>query len=176
MGTTPESQDPVILPPLPVPDEEGLAPPPDETNLPSIDVADEPPPPLGRSWAFDFGNETFVRGGQGPSETRGVATLLGWIDKCLHTARGALAIHPPGYGVVEPDAIFGRPIGEVSAEDLETRFREALTFHPRIVDVVNMQIAVSDDDDAAYATFDVLTDPPTEDAELVSVRVDLEAA
>jgi hypothetical protein len=156
--------------------EEGLAPPPEAEELPVVEAEDTDPPPLGRSWAFDFAREGFVRGGRGPTETRGVATLLLWIDKCLHTERGALAIHPPGFGIVDPMSMFGRPIEELSANDLEERIRDALTFHPRIADVQNLELLTDPASDAATAVFDVLTDPPTDDAEMLSLRLDLEDA
>jgi hypothetical protein len=166
--------DPTITPPAPEA-EEGLTP-PDADELPTVVVDPAPPPPLGRSWAFDFGSESFVRSRGVPLETRGTQTLLGWIDKCLHTERGALPIHPPEYGVVDLRSIFGRPVDQLSAQELEERFREALTFHPRIADVTDLRLVVDETAGTGHAEFAVITDPPTEDAELRSVRTDLEVA
>lgn len=173
MGT---SSDPTILPPEPDDPitDEGLAPPPDQEDLPTVVVDDSEPPPLGKSWAFDFGSEQFMRSRGVPLETRGAQTLLGWIDKCLHTARGALPVHPPGYGLVRPDRFFGAPIDELSAQELEEEFKDALTFHPRIADVVNLTLE-TDDQGGAWVSFIVVTDPPTDEAELLTVKTSLEA-
>jgi hypothetical protein len=165
--TPPEAEDPI--------NDEGLAPPPETEELPTVVVADAAPPPLGRSWPFDFGSEQFVRSRGVPLETRGTATLLGWIDKCLHTARGALPIHPPAYGLVDPDSIFGKPVAELSAQELEERFRDALTFHPRIADVTNMQIRTDPQSGRAWAQYLVVRDPPSEESALLTVKTSLEA-
>ena len=167
------ADDPTLLPPEPEGDPgEGLAPPPDVEELPTVVVDDAAPPPLGRTWVFDFGSEQFVRSRGVPLEVRGEQALVSWVDKCLRTARGSLPIHPPEYGLVEPDSIFGRPIDSLSAQDLEERFRDALTFHPRIADVTNLQLHTVDD--MAFVEFIIVTDPPSEDAELLTVRTNLE--
>jgi phage baseplate assembly protein W len=125
-------------------------------------VIDEQPPPLGRSWAFDFDSGSFLWGtGQGPLETRGLATLRGWIEKCLYTPRG-LAIHPPDYGVEDLDEVIGMSVAEAGSAGLEDRIREALLFHPRIQDVTDFDAfagtAENDDDDVLYVSFTVVTD------------------
>lgn len=171
------ADDPDLIAPDPIVDpEDGLAP-LGASELPEVVVDDTPAPPLGRSWAFDFGSEQFERGrGGAPLETRGVSTLMGWIDKCLRTARGALPIHPAGYGVVDPDSIFGRPISELSAGDLENRFRDALTFHPRIADVADLTLLTDPTSSRAIAQYTIVTDPPADDASLLTVRTNLETA
>lgn len=166
-------QEPDLIPALPPVAQEGLATVVAD-DLPTVVVEDTEAPPLGRSWAFDRGLERFVRDGSlGPRQTRGVATLLVWIDKAIHTQRGALAIHPPGYGMRDPSSIFGQPVTSLSAQVIEQDLRECLTFHPRIADVTDTAIIVDPDSEAAYVEYSVLTDPPTEDAELLSIRTTL---
>lgn len=167
-----------IIPPTPE-ITDGLAPTPDDASLPVVVVDDAPPPPLGRSWQFDFALEQFVRADRHANailETRGLATLAGWILKCLRTQRGALPIHPSDYGLRDPWAIFGRPISELSEQQLEEDFREALTFHPRIADVTNVQLHTATASSKAYVRFQVITDPPTDQTALLTIRTPLEAA
>lgn len=172
------ADEPTLIPPQPGdpnPDTEGLAAPPEANQLPTVVVDSAPPPPLGRSWAFDHGTELFIRSRGVVLETRGIETLLGWVDKCLHTARGALEIHPPEFGLVEPDRIFGRPIAELSAQELEEKFRDALTFHPRIADVTNLQLHTDDETGRAFATYIIVQDPPTQGADVLTARTSLGA-
>jgi|1185.fasta_scaffold84709_2 phage baseplate assembly protein W len=177
----PEPGDDSFLPPdddpIPDPDEEldGLEDDEaerfiDSDEAPDVVVLDEPPPPLGLSWAFSFEAHTFLRGGlSGPLETRGLATLRGWIEKCLQTERGQHPIHPPDYGLERPD-ILGEPVGDEAAADLEEAVRDALLFHPRITDVTEFEVYMGEvdssddpnlivsDDEALYVSFTVVTD------------------
>lgn len=124
---------------------------------PDLIVAAEPPPPVGRAWAYDWQDRRFhTAGASSPLTVRGMQTLRGWIEKCLRTERGAHPVHPPGYGLVGGVGI-GGPVGVV-APDLEGRVREALTFHPRISDVTNFSYDHDPDDDYLAVTFDVLLD------------------
>jgi hypothetical protein len=125
------------------------------------------PPPLGRSWAFDFsrggflfGHETgpTAVGAHSPLSTHGFDTLKGWIDKCLHTERGAHPIHPDGYGMVRPFDLIGEQVAGAPVADLEQRVRDALTFHPRIVDVVDFAADIDLEREYINATFTVVTD------------------
>jgi len=122
-------------------------------------VSNDPPPPVGRSWAFDFETNRFVRSanGKGPAGTTGEATLRKWVEKCLSTARGAHPIHPPGYGLLNKDDVIGGPVAAVPV-DLETRIRDALTFHPRIVNVTDFGVDYELDDDYVSVRFTVVTD------------------
>lgn len=151
-------------------DEEGEGDFIDPEDAADLVVVDEPPAPLGLSWAFDFEASTFLRGGLGgPLETRGLATLRGWIEKCLTTARGAHVIHPPDYGVEMPGVI-GAPMGGEAAASLEGAVRDALLFHPRITDVTEFEVYLGDpedetdptritpEDEVLYASFTVVTD------------------
>jgi hypothetical protein len=128
------------------------------------------PPPLGRSWLFDMGQERFALHGGRPQETRGTDTLVQWIDKFLHTQKGALPVHPPWFGLTDPYSIFGRPVGELSLADL-LRDLEDMTNHPNIADVVDAQLVTNPIDDAAWLEIRVLTDPPSEDVELLTVQM-----
>jgi hypothetical protein len=141
----------------------------DESDVSDIVVADDAPPPLGLSWAFDFQAGTFLlNGGHGPLETRGLATLRGWVEKCLMTARGAHPIHPPDYGVEGLLEVIGEAASDGVAGDLEDRIRDALLFHPRISDVTDFDAYMGDpeeddehdsaDDETLFVSFTVVTD------------------
>jgi hypothetical protein len=172
MADVAESQTPEPIPPVPEPEQEGVVEPTNEDALATVIVEDEPLPPLGRTWAFDLKKDEFVRvGARGPRAIFGAITLLQWIDKCLHTARGALPIHPPEYGMQDPFVIFGRPIRELSVQELQRQIEDALTFHPRIAAVVNLQL--TREDDRGYCTFQVQTEPPLDEDELLSIRLDV---
>jgi hypothetical protein len=126
-------------------------------------LAEVPPPPLGRAWAFDFQTGSFLLNqAHGPLETRGLATLRGWIEKCLMTARGAHPIHPPEYGVEGLTDVIGEAASPGVAAGLEEGIRDALLFHPRITDVRDFDAylgTVEDgDEDALYLSFTVVTE------------------
>jgi hypothetical protein len=146
--------------------EDGLAP---ADDLPTIVVDDTDPPPLGRTWVFDYGADTFARGGRGPIETRGIGTLIQWIEKALRTQRGTSVLHPAGYGLVDPYVMFGRPVSELSEGEITVQL-QALTFHPRIVDVVHVRLLRDPSSEVAFVTYEVLTDPPTEDPALLTLK------
>jgi hypothetical protein len=136
-------------------------------------LAEEDPPPLGRSWSFDMGDERFRRHGGRPREIRGLATLVQWIDKYLHTQRGALPIHPPWFGMTDPYGIFGQPMRELSSTDL-LRDMEGMANHPHIAEVVDARLSYDELDEVAFLEVDVLTDPPTEDVDVLKLRYSLE--
>lgn len=117
------------------------------------------PVPLGRSPAFDFENGHFITGGgRGPHMVRGLAGLRYWVEKCLRTARGAHPIHSGGYGLENPWDIIGQPLQSLSMGDLESRIHDALTFHPRIVDVTSFVATSDHDQEAVYLSFHVVLD------------------
>lgn len=122
-------------------------------------IEEEPPPPLGRSWAFDFSQPGFAtESGNGPLETRGLDTLRMWIAKCLVTARGAHPVHPDGYGLEFPFDIIGNPFDSFDAADLEERIETALTFHPRITGIEDFETVYEEGDEALFVSFTVLLD------------------
>lgn len=145
--------------------DDGLA--ADDAAIVSTDVE---PAPLGVSWLFDMGAESFIRHGLRPQETRGEATLIQWIDVYLHTARGALPVFPDWFGMPDPMAIFGRPVVELSEAQLLEDMQN-MTNHPNIAEVSDARIYIDPLDDAAYVEVDVLSDPPTEDVSLMTLRV-----
>jgi hypothetical protein len=125
-------------------------------------VTEEAPPPLGRSWAFDFITKRFLSQGQhGPAETYGDDTLVFWVEKCLHTARGAHPIYPNDYGMERPFDHIGRMMDTADYGDLEGRIHDALVFHPRIVDVTDFEANQEPDDDALFVTFRIVKDDGT---------------
>lgn len=121
-------------------------------------AVDTAPPPLGRTWRFDFAAQTFVNGsGWTPLIDRGRATLLQWIEKAMLTERGSCPIHPDEYGMEDPFSIIGRRIDAAVPDDLEARVRRCLTYHPRIRDVRDLEWAVDQDDgEAVVVSFTVL--------------------
>lgn len=157
-----------LLPAGPLPEEDGLALEDDPSAVALVEQQD--PAPLGRSWAFDMGAERFQLHGARPQETRGLATLLGWVDKFLHTEKGALTIHPPWFGLTDPYSLFGRPVMELSTGDL-MRDLQDMTNHPNIADVVDVELITDPLDDAATLEVTILTEPPPEEAELLSLRL-----
>jgi hypothetical protein len=124
---------------------------------------DEEPPPIGRSWAFDWSTERFVMapGAHGPVETYGDQTLAQWIIKTLHTAQGAHAIYPSDYGMREPNRWFGRHLTGADYAQLEADVHDALTYHPRIVDVTDFEFEQDDDMEALIFTCTVVKDDST---------------
>lgn len=130
---------------------------------PSLIVVQDEPPPLGKSWAFDWPSMRFNLGNNGdsPLETRGMLTLIQWAEKCLRTARGAHPIHPPNYGLVDPKSIFGQPVAFAPIAELEARIKDALTFHPRIVDVTDFDSDFDPDDEWVAISFTIVVDDET---------------
>lgn len=103
-------------------------------------VSEGEAPPLGAAPAFDFSTNRWITGGgYGPLMTREDRTLSFWIEKCLRTDRGAHPVHPDGYGMIRPFDLIGMPMDDLPLTDLFDRIRDALTFHPRIVDVTDFE-------------------------------------
>lgn len=139
----------------------------DTPDSEDIVVETEEPPPLGRSWAFDFTKPGFVPSSAGgPLETRGLATIHNWIEKALLTERGGSPIHDDAYGIENLDDLIGLPISEVATSELRDLVRETLTFHPRISDVVNFSYEVDADSEAMFINFTVILDNENEQVEL----------
>lgn len=127
-------------------------------------VSVEPEPvPVGRSWAFDFAAKRFVMAGHSPVETHGNQTLLYWIEKCLRTPQGALAIEPPDYGFDDPTGMFGHQFDAATIETLEERVREALLFHPSISGIEEFSAQQStEDEEVLEVSFTVVLDDDTQ--------------
>lgn len=125
-------------------------------------VQEDPPPPLGRGWAFDFGGGTGFRSGkgQGPQLTYGIDTLRVWCEKALRTDRGAHPIHPDDYGMDNPYGAIGMFHDE--DPDLEQRVVDALTFHPRITAVRDIVRSYDADDEYLSLSFTIVLDDGSE--------------
>lgn len=126
-------------------------------------VIEQPPPPIGRSWAFDFSQGRFVaRSGtsvaSGPLETHGDTTLIMWCEKAMRTARGSHPIHPPGYGMRKPYGVIGMNQAGASVAEIESQVRDTLTFHPRIADISDFAWTSSPDDEFVTITFEIVRD------------------
>ena len=116
--------------------------------------------PIARSWAFDFERGRFKRGeAQGPTEVFGVMTLRYWIEKCLHTARGAHPIHPEDYGIDRGGrGVIGSPMSGAHGADLEERIRDALLYHDAITEVTDFEMTQNPEDDLLLVNFHVVLD------------------
>lgn len=136
-------------------------------------VSVDPPPPIGRSWAFDFRSRSFVTAGsRSPLQTRDLQTLGGWIEKCLNTARGAHPVHPDGYGLPAGLPMIGGPQGALPA-DLEDRITDALTFHPRITGVRHFAYDYDPDEEWLAVSFTVLVDGGLDELPVSSLELTL---
>src|SRR4051794_26346143 len=135
----------------------------ERVDPPEILVVEEEPPPIGRSWAFDFVSGRFRSGpgGRSPLATNGTATLVVWAEKCLRTVAGSHPIHPPGYGVRDRTSLLGRAISGAPVAELEQRIREALTFHPRIADIEDFVFDYDSADEWVNVTFSLVLDDDT---------------
>jgi hypothetical protein len=170
--STQEDQNPRIISLFPGDDEPAT--PDEEFENFERSVEDEPSdvivalddkPPLGRSWAFNFGTPQGFEnkpGGKGPTQTFGLDTLRHWIDKVMHTDRGAHPIHPPEYGVEGAFAMIGRSAESPEFASYEQRLREALLFHPRITDLTDFEVEIDPDDEVVTVTLTVTVDDETE--------------
>jgi hypothetical protein len=105
---------------------------------------EETPIPFGRSWAFDYGRQRFVRVGGSPAEVRGSSALGEWLKAMLHTAVGA---HPgfTTFGLDAPDDWIGVVDPTPALATFERRFREGALAHERIVDVTDVVISRAPD-------------------------------
>lgn len=119
----------------------------DETDF-DVEV-EEPPAPIGRSWAFDFTRNEMVMAGRSPLTTVREATLRIWVQKCLNTAEGAHPVCPAGYGLRKPlNDYLGASPDISSIGELEDDVRDALLFHPAITDITDFSVWVNEDDTA----------------------------
>jgi hypothetical protein len=131
-----------------------------ESSLDAIDtddliVQEEEPPPLGKSWSFDFQRNRFQRTEQahGPQATSGLRTLEAWIEKCLRTDRGAHPVHSDAYGVDDPFGMIGHPVESALPDDYPDRVTRALLAHPHIADVRRFRSEFDPDDDVLLVSF-----------------------
>jgi hypothetical protein len=124
------------------------------TPRPDLAIEIPQPPPLGRSWAYDFLHYRFrTVGGRGPLVTDGLSTLQSWVEKVLHSDRGASPIWPDGYGMVRPFDVVGEPYGHTPFDSLRARVRDAVIYHPRIVDIQDWRIITPTSFDQEYVEF-----------------------
>jgi hypothetical protein len=94
--------------------------------------------PLGRAWAYNFQEETMMVGHSAPA-IRGNANLIHWIEKCLRTEAGSSVVHPPGYGLEKSLGDY-LALGLSSTGDLSRAIVEAVTFHPSIQRVEDIEV------------------------------------
>jgi hypothetical protein len=130
----------------------------DAALAPSVDFAQDEPQPLGQGWAFDFEANQFVKNGISPQQVFDVDNLRYWIEKALRTARYAYPIYSDSYGIVEPYAPIGFPVGPTTYGDYQQMVIDALTVHDRIAAVSDFSFSRLPSDDALYASFTVILD------------------
>lgn len=126
----------------------------------AVTVVATEPPPLGRSWAFDFNESRFEVSptSRAPAETYGVQTLTTWCVKALQTAQGAHVIYPSDYGMREPNRWIGRRLTGADYAQMETDVHDALTFHPRIVNVVDFLAEQDPNQEYVEVSFTIVLD------------------
>jgi hypothetical protein len=122
-------------------------------------------PATGRGYAYDFGNERFVRSGTGVLATYNLDTLRGWIIKMLRTPRGGAVVHSQDIGMEDPEREIGMLSRDIDRADLEERITDALLVHPRIVGIDDFDLEFYEDADYAFASFTVLLDSGEEDTD-----------
>lgn len=93
---------------------------------------EDPPIPMGRSWAWDPEAERFVRLGTTPVEVRGLDALRQLIYATLRTAQGAHAIYSDTVGIEDPDDWIGEADPTDALATFEPRAADALTQIDRI--------------------------------------------
>lgn len=122
-------------------------------------VVEEDPPPLGRSWAYDFNRKQFFAapGAHGPLTIRGISTLQQWITKALQTARGAHPIYSDEFGIDLPADFFSGLVANFPDDLFRDRVRDALLKHPRIVDVDSFAFNVDPNEEYVATSFTVHT-------------------
>lgn len=115
----------------------------DEQAPGDLEISEDEPDPIGRTWAFDFYTGEFMKSGHGPVTLRGDAALCGWIEKCIRTHRGASVVHPPEYGLEHPLGDYLGGPAESMAE-LETDLVDAVLYHPAITAVEDISLDVGE--------------------------------
>jgi hypothetical protein len=98
---------------------------------------EEPPLPLGASWAFDWGAGRFLRRGTSPARVTGELALIEWCMMALNSARGAHPVFSGEFGITEPQLGIGLA-GEAAreaADDYRVAASDALLVHDRIAGV-----------------------------------------
>jgi len=136
---------------------------PDELALdpfrPDLLVEETPLPPFGKSWKFDFATSKFLKvPGRGPLRTQGIDTLRAWIEKCLFTARDAHPIYSEDYGTDDPFGWAGQPFTDEAVGDLERKVSEALTQHPRILEIEDFTTDYDPGDEELFVRFRCVID------------------
>jgi hypothetical protein len=124
------------------------------------------PPPLGRTYVFDFVNQTLVPTiAGGPLMAYGLDALKQWIGKTLITDRAAAPVHMANdYGLDGANEfIDGTPFDAARAAELEALISDALTQHPRISAITDFEVDYDDGlesgntpDDAMFVSFVVV--------------------
>jgi Protein of unknown function (DUF2634) len=130
----------------------------DLTTPPDVIVVPEDSPPIGRSWGFDFlGGGFRIGSSAAPVGTYDLSTLIQWCEKALRTSKGS-PIHPPGYGMDDPDVLLGQVIDGAPVAALQAQIRSALLFHPRISNVQDFSFDYDPGDEWVAVGFSVVLD------------------
>lgn len=127
-------------------------------GAPDLVVAEVPPSPIGRGWAYDFQRRRFIPSptGHGPLTTHGDATLRVWVEKALRTARGAHSIYSDDFGIDLPGDDFGGPVEEWPIDTFEQRVRDALVVNDNITDVTDFAASVDPNSEAVAVDFTIV--------------------
>lgn len=123
--------------------------------------------PLGMSWVFDFEARRFVQGGQGPLRAYGEDALIQWCLMAVNSTRFTHDVFSEAFGIESLDDLIGSVMAPELAAEFESRAREALMVHDRIVDVEDFAVTYDGASDTLHIdTFTVVTD----DEERVAVN------
>lgn len=137
----------------------------------TVVVAEDAPPPIGKSWAFDFTSGFVPAPAGGPLEEQGLAAIRTLVEKAIRTARGAHPIYSDDYGIDFPYEVIGKQANAPEIVLLRQAIEEAaLSAHPRVNAVTNYAAVVEPEEEALFVSFDVVLDSG-ESVSLTSVRI-----
>jgi phage baseplate assembly protein W len=126
-----------------------------DVGFAGVELVRAPPPPLGRTPAYDFVEKAFVPSVSGGAlMLYGEATLRQWVEKCLRTIRGASPAVDPDFGVERrpEDLIDGGAIDPAEHAAAEADWTTALLRHPRINRVEGWAVDVQDEGEVVEVT------------------------
>lgn len=132
-------------------------------DSPLAEVPAESPVPFGRSWAMDWSTGRFIRAGGSPLETRGLDTLVQWLQLARLTQRGAHDAFSEDFGMDRPDGWMATVDVLEATSDYGVRLADAWLLHDRVASVENFEAYFDSTEGVIIIdTLDVITD--TEDS------------
>lgn len=124
-----------------------------------VPQAEDPPEPLGRTWAFDWASGQFRAAGGGPAPISGLAAVEEWVQMVVHSARYAHRVFADEFGMEGPEEPIGTMAGAEIVSEYEQHLREAILVHDRITALEKFQAVWSPAAGVlTIAYFEVVTD------------------